>query len=239
VPLAHGEVWPARFVLEPKLSGSRPWRLTSRLGEQCLEFLVELHAAAGPGATARTGDALAFDIELLQQYARPQARPTLARVERELARRLATVPLGWGHGDFWSGNLLAPRRPGLTAVVDWDAADPRALPLLDLLHVTGLASTRLRRLTLGERCVDVLWPLARAGGDARMRSYCASTGTPGDRGTLEALAVAYWLVRVGRELRTFADRPRRPVWMTANLHAPLAALASWPNTGPCPARWRA
>ena len=72
----------------------------------------------------------------------------------------------------------------------------------------------------------MLLPLARGGGDARIREYCAATGTPADPTTLEALARAYWIARVGRDLRTFADRPARRRWMDENVHRPLAALAS-------------
>ena len=70
-----------------------------------------------------------------------------------------------------------------------------------------------------------LWPLAREGGNREIGAYCEATSTPKDPATLEALAIAYWLTRVGRDLRTFADRSHRRFWMTENIHRPLAVLA--------------
>jgi len=199
--------------------------MTSRLWDQALEFLTALHGAR----SAANGDAagstsIAFDLHTVVAHARPEAQPTLDRLRRELPRRLDPVPLGWGHGDFWPANLLV-RGGDLVGVIDWDAADPKGLAALDLFHLTALSDPQLRRLAHGRRCAEGLWPLARRGGDARLQAYCRATGTPSVPEVLEALVTAYWLTRVARDLRTFADRGDRPAWLEANLHEPLAHLA--------------
>jgi hypothetical protein len=222
--LTEGDLGFALYTLEPRLPGRHPRRLSPELWEECLEFLTALRTL--PAATPAAAGSLAEDVEALAPYAGPGGGEILARLGTALDARLADVPLGWAHGDFWSRNLLAVG-DRLLGVLDWDAASPSALPLLDLLHLTVLDDPRLRRLPHGERCRRALWPLARSGGDARLRSHCAAVGVPGDPATLEALAIAYWLTRVARDLRTFADRPARGDWMESNLGRPLTELAGW------------
>jgi hypothetical protein len=222
--VAGGDLGLAIYTLEPRLPGRHPRRLSPALWEECLDFLAALRAL--PGAPRPAAGSLADDVRALAAHVDPRDRDTLARLEAALDERLADVPLGWAHGDFWPRNLLA-RGDRLLGVLDWDAATPSALPLLDLLHLIALADPQLRRLPHGERCRRGLWPLARAGGDARLRSHCAAAGVPDDSVTLEALAIAYWLTRVARDLRTFADRPARGDWMKSNLRRPLAELAGW------------
>ena len=222
--LAEGDLGLAAYTLEPRLAGRHPRGLSPGLWQECLEFLTALRAL--PGARRAAEGSLAEDIRALGPHVGPSGGDTLARLEAALEQRLGEVPLGWAHGDFWSRNLLA-RGDRLTGVLDWDAASPDALPLLDVLHLRALGDPRLRRLPHGERCRRALWPLARAGGDARLRSHCAAVGVPDDPDTLEALAIAYWLTRVARDLRTFADRPVRGDWMESNLRRPLTELAGW------------
>jgi aminoglycoside phosphotransferase (APT) family kinase protein len=222
--VTEGDLGLAVYTLEPRLSGRHPRRLSRALWEECLEFLTALRAL--PAAPRAAAGSLAADVRALAPHVGSNDREILARLETALDERLANVRLGWAHGDFWSRNLLA-RGDRLLGVLDWDAASASALPLLDLLHLMALADPRLRRLPHGERCRRALWPLARSGGDARLRSHCAAVGVPDDPGTLEALAVAYWLTRVARDLRTFADRPARRDWMDANVRLPLTELAGW------------
>ncbi|HKH16906.1 MAG TPA: hypothetical protein VKA57_05220 [Solirubrobacteraceae bacterium] len=217
-PIASGALAGARWTLEPEVAGVPARRVGTALHGDCLEFLVALRttpAASLPGAHN--------DAAAVQPHLAGRERATLERVTRRLGERLAHVARGWCHGDFWTANLLV-RDGRLAWVLDWDAAASDGLPLLDLLHLMAYADRSLRRLPHGLRCTRVLWPLTAAGGDAGIREYCAATGTPDDAGTLEALAVAYWLGRVARDLRTFADRAHRPDWMAGNVHRPLATL---------------
>jgi hypothetical protein len=75
----------------------------------------------------------------------------------------------------------------------------------------------------------VLWPLVRAGGNERMHAYCRGVGVSPDLQTLEALAVAYWLNRVGRQLHPLAVFLQREGWKESNLHGPIRRLvaAGW------------
>ena len=54
-------------------------------------------------------------------------------------------------------------------------------------------------------------------------------GVPTDLETLEALAVAYWLSRVGRQLHPLAVFLQREGWNERNLHGPIRRLvaAGW------------
>jgi len=222
-PIAVGDRGLARWSVEPKIAGREPRQLGSRLRGECLDFLIGLRSVPGSGGAAVDG--LAADAMALMPHLNEVERRTLALLERSLVKRLGGLPSGWAHGDFWPGNLLA-RGGGLAAVIDWDAADPASLPLIDLLHLLALGDHRSRRLPHGRRCSEVLWPLARNGGNRDIGAYCEATGTPADPGTLEALALAYWLTRVARDLRTFADRAVRRPWMAENVHRPLSVLAA-------------
>ena len=220
-PRARGDAGLVSFTVEPLLAGSSPRAVGSGLADECLRFLVALRGArSGPGAAAK---ALASDSEALLPHLDAAERGTLQRLTSRLLGELSALPGGWVHGDFWPGNLVV-RRGRLRAVIDWDAALRDGLPMLDLLHLTALGGNEVRRLPHGARCTRVLWPLARSGGDQRMRAYCEATATPATPAVLEALAQAYWLSRVGRDLRTFADRGGRRSWMRDNVHRPLAAL---------------
>jgi aminoglycoside phosphotransferase (APT) family kinase protein len=225
-PLAHGRAGPVTWTLEERIPGGRPKAMSSAVWDECLEFLVGLHEAEvpRPPADAPASWSLEHDFRALEPHTDERGRRTLERLEAELDWRLADVPRGWAHGDFWPANLLV-YGGRLRAVVDWDSATAPAPPLLDLMHVLLLSNRRTRRLAHGARSLRVLWPLAQAGGDARMRRYCEATGTPRSASTLEGLALAYWVSRVGRDLRTYQNRPSRAAWMDANLHEPLRQLA--------------
>lgn len=228
-----GRAGPAAFTLEPWLAGAHPRRLTSALWRETLDFLVELHATGAPpvetmAQTPSPGGSIRVDVGCLLPHVASDARPVLERVSRSVEQRLEPVPTGWAHGDFWPGNILA-REDRLLGVVDWDGAGPSRLAALDAMHLIVMSEPSLRRMPHGARCSQWLWPLARAGGGECIQAYCAATSTPTDPATLEALAVAYWLQRVARDVRGFVDRLSRPRWLDANLHSPLNELraARW------------
>jgi hypothetical protein len=218
-PLAQGAEGRLRWTLEPRAPGRAPRILKPELLGDCIEFLSELRAT--PPVTP-TGDA-ADGAGALGAAISKEDREVLARARAELSRRLAGVPRGWTHGDFWPANLLV-QRGRLSAVIDWDGARPDGLPLTDLLHLLGYTDRVARRLPLGRRCTDWLWPLARAGGDDRIRAYCERVVLPADGKLLGALAVAYWLERVDRDVGMFPQRTRDRQWMDANVRGPLAHL---------------
>ena len=78
----------------------------------------------------------------------------------------------------------------------------------------------------GRALVEYLLPWARGGGDDLSRAYCERLGLDVGSQRLEALAFAYWLDRAARELETYGDRARRPVWLYENVERVTRALAS-------------
>jgi aminoglycoside phosphotransferase (APT) family kinase protein len=125
------------------------------------------------------------------------------------------------HGDFWRGNLLA-ENGRLSGVVDWSAAGTGRLPLLDLLNL--LASAREPK-HFGRALVEYLLPWARTGGDELSRAYFERLGLEVGPEGLEALVVAYWLERSARELDSYGDRARRPIWLLENIELVVPELS--------------
>jgi hypothetical protein len=225
VPEADGRVGPLRYSLEPNAEGFHPWRMTDELWEDCLGFLVALHELDVASPTIPAERTFGEQAERMHGYLDADERAALTPIVQALERRLEGVPRGQSHGDFWRENLLV-RGGRLATVLDWEWAARGALPMLDLFDLIALSRRRLRDFTPGERFTDVLWPLARAGGDERVIGYCRALDLPTDAGTLEALAVAYWLNRVARGLAPLSMFPQREGWRERNLHDPLRRLVA-------------
>ncbi|MBN1529704.1 MAG: phosphotransferase [Thermoleophilaceae bacterium] len=227
VPLAQGSVGPLHYSLEPNARGSHPWRMTGELWDQALEFLIELFGVDTAGSMAAERGPAAHG-ERMADYVSAEDRQALPSIVAEVERRLADVPRGQSHGDFWSENFLV-RNGRLDTVLDWEWSGRDALPLLDLFDLIALSRRRVKDLTPGERFTEVLWPLVRAGGDERIHHYCRATGVSPDLQTLEGLAVAYWLNRVARQLHPLAVFLQREGWAQRNLHGPIQRLvqAGW------------
>jgi peptidoglycan/xylan/chitin deacetylase (PgdA/CDA1 family) len=226
--IAVGRLGRLRYAVEPKAVGSHPIWLTSKLREDCLEFLIELHTLPrrrdGPShELSPSFPTLDASVEMLAPHAHGGHR-SLQRIRDEIARRIDGVPLGGGHGDFWSRNLVA-RGGRLRTVLDWEWASADSLPLLDLMDLRAqLGLRRSRGLPPGASLVEVLWPLAQDGGDRLVRSYCDATSTPVDPATLEGFAMAHWLLRTARATAVRPPRLADRGWVHTNLLAPLAML---------------
>jgi len=228
VPRAHGKVGPLRYSLEPNATGSHPWRMTNDLWAQSLDFLVELFPLDLSGSEVPEERSFAQQAARMDGYIDSGERSAMESVVSNLERRLAGVPRGQGHGDFWGQNLLV-ERGRLATVLDWEWATRNALPAIDLFDMIALSRRRVRDFTPGERLTEVLLPLARSGGDDRVREYCRRLELPQDPATLEALAVAYWLHRVARQLAPLSVFPQREGWAERNLRHPIRELtaAGW------------
>jgi Phosphotransferase enzyme family len=227
-PIAEGRVGPADYVLEPKVAGRHPIRMTQPLWEDCLEFLTALHRLDAPGLRAGEPD-LAAGTEILSRHVGSEERRALERLRLEITERLHGLRLGGGHGDYWRENLIV-RRGRLRAVLDWEWASVDSLPLLDLLDLIGhLGWRNMRAFDPGPTFTNVLWPLAKRGGDERVRDYCASTGTPSDLRTLEALTLAHWLLRTARFGSARVERLQSRDWMGNNVLGPLDQIRRWRN----------
>jgi aminoglycoside phosphotransferase (APT) family kinase protein len=217
--LASGKSGLAEWSLERRLAGSRPTTLTDPLRAQCLDFLVALHAADGSDTTLLPSK----DAESIAVF-RPERRAALTAVGSRLDAALADVPRGFGHGDFFLGNLLTDG-DHLSGVVDWDAGGPGRLPLLDLIHLQHLAQYSLADEDWGPSLVRHLVPWAQSGGDDVARTYCSRIGLELRPGLLENLAAAYWLDRTAYTLRTHRQRRTEPRWLARNVDHVLEAVA--------------
>jgi peptidoglycan/xylan/chitin deacetylase (PgdA/CDA1 family)/aminoglycoside phosphotransferase (APT) family kinase protein len=216
--LADGRTGLARWSLERRIPGSPvDIKLTPPLLEDSVEFLAALFT------TTDNGPRTASLQERAEQVA-TAATPEGAVVARELARRIESalrdVPLGFGHGDYWAGNLLA-RDGRLAGVVDWEGAGTGRLPVIDLLHLL-LSSEALRsRRPHGRVVVEYL---ERIGDDELVASYCERLGLELRPEQLRMLAAAYWLDYTGDQLARSIDPETRPEWVRENVHAALASF---------------
>ena len=206
-PIASGTSGLAEWTLEPVFPGAAP---SGPLPGECIDFLVALHSLGGePAASLRAA------AEVVAQASPAAAEPVMEIGER-LEADLGAVPRGFGHGDFFAGNLLV-EGGRLTGVIDWDSAGPGRLPLLDVLQVVMTARFRPAAREWGPAVVGELMPWARRSGDALARDYCARVGLEPDPRVLERLVAAYWLDRAASQLATHAEHWEDREWIAANV----------------------
>lgn len=222
-PLARGRVGLADWSLERLLAGKQaPREVPGLLFADCLAFLQGLGRLRAPASSAHTPSALATTVA---EVTRPESEASLRGLADRLEQALEHVPRCFAHGDFFAGNLLEDEGGRLSGVVDWDAAGPGRLPLLDLLHLTltraGPFADDDWAKVVGER----LLPLARSGGDDDVRHYCAEIGIDAHPQLLELLVYAYWLDYVAYQLRAHPVRRMQPRWIEGNVELPLRSAA--------------
>ena len=220
--IARGRSGLVDWSLERLLPGVRPsGALAEPLLSECREFLVALHRAPGGDAIGPSGIGLAKTVA---SVCGPEPAGRIRSLEARLDEVLSGVRRGFGHGDFFAGNLLA-EDGRLTAVLDWDAAGPGRLPLVDLLHLEltqrGYGTDNDWGLALVER----LLPAARAGGDGLVRQYCEDVDLDPEPRVLEALVLSYWLEYVAYQLRTHPARRAEPLWIERNVTGVVSEIA--------------
>jgi len=221
--IGRGRVGLADWSLEKKLPGSTPgWELDVGLVGPALDFLVALHSCRGP---VNERHSPADDADVAASFMDEARAASLRAVGRRVAVAVADLPHGFGHGDFFTSNLLVDRGR-LVGVVDWDAAGPNRPPLLDFIHLWLTGRRKVGDLDWGPTIVSDLFPWARSGGDDVLRSLAARTGVDASPETLEALVTAYWLSRVAYQLTRYADRVERDAWMKQNIDLVLQEVAA-------------
>ena len=219
-PIDSGALEVVQWSVERRLPGVPPGAVDSTLLSDCVEFLTALHRT---GTAGDEGPSLADCAAVVAPY-RPRAiADGLQAVGARLDAALAHVPRGFGHGDFFTGNLLM-QGGRLTGVIDWDGGGPGRLPLLDLLHLRHMLDHPLPDDDWGPSVVEYLLPWARAGGDAAARSYCAGIGLEPDGATLEALVLAYWLDRLAYQIGTHGFRRSQARWLRRSVDLVLETL---------------
>jgi aminoglycoside phosphotransferase (APT) family kinase protein len=222
-PMASGRSGLADWALEDRLRGTRPEpALPARVLADCLDFLAALNSSGPRGCPSRTP---LDDANLIAAVYDGERSRAVFRVAERLAREVAALPHGFAHGDFFRGNLLVDGGR-LAGVVDWDAAGPGRLTLLDLLHLRHMGKHLPADRDWGLTIVQGLLPWARAGGDELTRGFCRRLGLEPTAALLEALAVAYWLERLAYQLSTYADRTERQVWLERNVDEVLRAVGT-------------
>lgn len=220
----RGEAGLGCWSLEDRLDGHEPATLNDRVMADCLDLLVELHSSTSkhlPRPSLQTKARLVADL------LDPHSAQALMALSGNLERELADVPRGLAHGDFSKSNILV-EGGRLRGVVDWAGAAAGQLPMLDVLNL--LVGEREPR-HFGRALTSYLLPWARAGGDDLSRAYCDRLGLQLGAPQLRGLAIAWWLERAARELQTYGDRVRRPVWIQQNLEAVLAVLLGRATSG--------
>jgi hypothetical protein len=219
--LADGHAGLVRWSLEQRLRGSpAPHGLDRSILDECLEFLLGLHALGsgeGPLSAATQADIVA---ELLPTEARAAVRAVARRIDEELAG----VPRGFAHGDFCTSNLLVAGGR-LAGVVDWEGAGRARLSCLDLIHLRLLTVTRAGVYEWGDAVVRYLLPAARNGVGAVDLEDCRRLGFTATPRRLEELVAAYWLDRVSYQLALYVERRRDRLWIERNVAQVLHALA--------------
>lgn len=231
--IAGGAVGLAVWSSERRLRGRRPpSQLAPTLVSDCVEFLVGLHHVSHEGPTR----SIAADAEIVAAIASPPSAKRVRELGQDLEHRLADVARGFGHGDFWTGNLLADGAR-LTGVVDWPSAGPGLLPLLDLLHLKVNATREITGRELGTVLVDDLLDEMHAGGSEVVRDYCRRVELDTRNDILVDLLKAYWLQALAHD---FLDPDRDPHqsasanWRDANVERVVAAFCSRSTASPRP-----
>jgi hypothetical protein len=221
--LAVGHAGLAVWSAESRLPGATaPPQLTESLYEDCVEFLAALHEIGHTGAASSAADA-----HIVATLCDEQSARAVRELGQALDESLAHLPRSFGHGDFWNGNLLIDDEARLVGVVDWPAAGPGRLPLLDLLHLRANSARELSGRHLGAIVVDDLLPLAQAGGDELLRRACRRIGIELTPRELVNLVGAYWLNAVAHEVADPDRDPDRPTdrrWRQVNVEHVVRAL---------------
>jgi thymidylate kinase len=229
---SSGRLDDVAYVVEEPLPGVRGDRLIrdrrvrSELLVAAAEWIGTLHE--------RTRERRVVDDGLIEAWIdRPAAaiaelvvgRADARRRTRALARLAASlredltgqpVDLGWVHGDYWAGNLLAtPDGTRVLGVVDWDLAGRPELPLHDILHLILYARRLNGDLELGEIVASALdrpdWDVTE-----RLILERCSLGWPVDAdGARRAIALS-WLRHVGAFAGDGSHGANR-IWLRRNV----------------------
>lgn len=215
--LAAGETGLTKWTLESRLPGKGSAHvLTPVMLDDSLTFIIQL-GQLERGIVSR---------ELLTQAGEIVARTARAPEVGLLAERAGSVldgaPAVFGHGDYCSSNLLV-ESGRLSGVVDWEAAGPGELALLDLLHLLLLHECQPDVYRWGRAVTTQLAALA-ARTDGPVADYLDALGLTFDARERSALVVAYWLKRVAYQLSTYSGRARDRRWLEENVRRPAAAF---------------
>lgn len=133
VPLGTGSSGSTSMWIERRLHGTVAWRLPLRLrrllDRDLVAFLLQMARLGTPPRPLEAGEA----DSLVRRWRVPESGLPVAlglevdALQQWLARCVSghALALGWSHGDFGYGNVLADSASGrLLAVIDWETAYP-------------------------------------------------------------------------------------------------------------------
>jgi hypothetical protein len=231
-PIARGEHGGRAFAVERAVPGvparTRMHRdhARSRILDGSATAIDVLHGATGRPAVV--------DENLLERWVggpvetlrtvRPSRGPdALSRLTGELRSALVGQPcsVSWCHGDYWVGNILLDGGECIAGIVDWDAARPDGLPLVDLVHLILTTRAVAERIHLGTAVNQVLdgrpWSTLEDG--LLTRAGSTLPATPGHRRAAVLLA---WLGHVGTVLTKRPAYGCERKWPAQNVDAVLS-----------------
>ncbi|MGH2572454.1 MAG: hypothetical protein ACRDGU_03060 [Actinomycetota bacterium] len=213
-PAGKGRVNGVSWTAETALPGRPPSRITQDLAAQVAAFCAGLPRAEGQ-ATAHSADLL----QVARRF--PHWTTVLSEAVTACDQAALSVPALMRHGDLWAGNLLA-ERGGMTAVIDWDAWHPAALPGTDLLHLVAMEEGRKTSRGMGR--VWLARPWESESYSAAGAGYWNAIGVRPDPKLLEAVGIAWWAGQVAATLARLPFLAGDERWVEANVETVLTAL---------------
>ena len=161
--VSHGVFERRAILVESALPGRLMTpRVVRRQPDACIEavtdWLAEFHRetrASGCRLPGRVMTLVNNQLNRLEPIVaqEPAAPELLLRVRRETSRlESLKVPLVFEHGDLSSPNLLMLGN-GRVGVLDWELADPRGLPAVDLFFFLAFVAFARERATTPAQCV--------------------------------------------------------------------------------------
>ena len=233
-PLAAGDAGPHSYLAVTALPGAEATGLLRKRGPVCATSTAA--AAIAPLARA-TAESVVVDDEQLSRWvaepagviaanariaARPRLRDALRRMDDELCGALAgrRLACGWGHGDYWLGNVLVSAEGEPTGIVDWERAAPRDPALLDTVHLLVTTRTLVRGRELGaivcELAAGARWSAHEERLlDALRRDLCD------EHVPTRQLVLLAWLRHVANNLSKRAAYATHRLWLRNNVVAVL------------------
>jgi aminoglycoside phosphotransferase (APT) family kinase protein len=245
--LALGDADGVPYVLEQRLPGTNLERVLVRADVR--ERALQESAAAIGRLHVATAREVHVDHGMLERWVseparvvgdvldqgrgRGDARAVLGRLENQLLAALTADPVAvsWVHGDYYPRNILARPDGTVTGIVDWEFADPEDLPALDV--VTLLLTVRMwrRHEEFGQVVADLVRNPTWTASETRMLASAQSDAVACSLGT-EALVLLCWLRHAAAKFTRRTGYVDHGLWMHANVHTVLTALAQAPTTVP-------
>jgi ubiquinone/menaquinone biosynthesis C-methylase UbiE len=234
-PLTQGRFRGVPYFIQTALPGLPGLRflhtdiLDSRPVRHAFDFIVRLHRATqrlAPLGEAEWDQIIAPHVESALGSLERQTNLRGVPIRDYILRALGgnSWPLVFSHGDFWPGNLLFGTRGELLGVIDWEAAVPHFLPLLDLLHCLLSIRAESERLAptdlFGRVMSEGLKPAERRLVD----EYAEKMNFRLSPGQVRAFVLLDWLLRISARVE-----PRQATWWCEQewLRDNVAPSAKW------------